>query len=147
MNESNSDFWSNPGLSFADVSVEVDATKAGGPDDNDLGIICRYQDVENFYFAVISSDGYAGIAKMREGEEVMISGDALAPSDAIQQGASANHLQFDCDGEALVLLVNGTQVATAADSEWAAGDVGLLAGTYDTPGTDVHFDNFVVRSP
>ncbi len=45
------------------------------------------------------------------------------------------------------MLVNGTQVATATDSEWADGDVGLVAGTFDTPGTEVHFDNFVVRQP
>jgi len=85
--------------------------------------------------------------KMTEGEQVVISGDSLGASDAIRQGASTNHIQFDCEGESLVLLVNGTQVASAVDLEWANGDVGLLAGTYDTPGTEVTFDNFIVRAP
>jgi hypothetical protein len=33
------------------------------------------------------------------------------------------------------------------DDTFASGDVGLLAGTYDEIGTDIHFDNFVVRAP
>ena len=32
IDEPNIDIWSNPGLEFDDVIVEVDATKAGGPD-------------------------------------------------------------------------------------------------------------------
>lgn len=34
------DIWANPGQYFeGDVRVEADATKAGGPDDNDFGLI------------------------------------------------------------------------------------------------------------
>ena len=34
-----------------------------GPDDNDFGIICRYIDDNQFYYAIISSDGYYGIVR------------------------------------------------------------------------------------
>ena len=64
VNTSDSDVWANPGLKFDDVYVEVDATKIGGADDNDYGVICRYQDGDNFYFFVISSDGYYGVGKV-----------------------------------------------------------------------------------
>ncbi len=147
VNEASVDYWANPGLNFTDVSVEVEATKVGGSDDNDLGIICRYQDTENFYFAVISSDGFAGIVKADSGEQTPISSEALEPATAVREGNTTNTIRFDCVGDTLTLLVNGTQVATATDSEWADGDVGLVAGTFDTPGTEVHFDNFVVRQP
>jgi len=147
VNEASVDYWANPGLNFTDVRVEVEATKVGGSDDNDLGIICRYQDTENFYFAVISSDGFAGIVKAEAGEQTPISSEALEPASAVREGNTTNTIRFDCVGDSLTLLVNGTQVATATDAEWAAGDVGLLAGTFDVPGTDVHFDNFVVREP
>jgi hypothetical protein len=147
VNEPTVDYWANPGLNFGDVRVEVEATKVGGPDDNDLGIICRYQDTENFYFAVISSDGFAGIVKADGGEQTPISSEALEPSDAVREGDATNTIRFDCVGDSLTLMVNGKQVATATDAEWADGDVGLVAGTFDTPGTDVHFDNFVVREP
>jgi len=62
------DAWANPGKSFdADVSVEVDVTKTAGPENNDMGVICRYNTVNgnfNFYYFIISSDGFAMIAKM-----------------------------------------------------------------------------------
>jgi hypothetical protein len=147
VNDANSDYWANPGLSFTDVQVEVDATKIGGSDNNDLGVICRYQDTENFYFALISSDGFAGIGKIEFGDQTLLTGENLEPADAINQGNSKNALRLDCVGSTLSLRVNGTQVATATDSGFAKGDVGLMAGTYDTPGTEIHFDNFVVRTP
>lgn len=71
------DFWSVAGLNFEDVIIEVDATTLGGPDDNDFGIICRYQDKDNFYMLVVSSDGYYGIAKMRGGQYSMIGAQQL----------------------------------------------------------------------
>ena len=147
VNDTNSDYWANPGLSFTDVRIEVEATKVGGPDDNDLGVICRYQDTENFYFALVSSDGFAGIGKTKAGQQTLLTGDNLSPTDAINKGNSKNTIRLDCLGSSLSLLVNGTQVITATDSDFAKGDVGLMAGTYDTPGTDIQFDNFVVRTP
>jgi hypothetical protein len=147
VNETNMDYWANPGESFADVRVEVDATKVGGPDDNDLGVICRYVDIENFYFGLISSDGYAVIGKVKDGEQAGISSDGMDPVEGINLGDATNLIRMDCVGEALTLYVNGTQIASVADSDFAKGDVGLMAGTYDITGTDIHFDNFIVRQP
>lgn len=147
VNDTNVDYWANPGKSFTDVSVEVEATKAGGPDDNDLGVICRYVDVDNFYFGLISSDGYAVIGKLKDGEQTGISSDGMEPAEGIKQGAATNVVRMDCVGEALTLFVNGTRIASVTDSDFAKGDVGLMAGTYDQTGTDIHFDNFVVRQP
>ncbi len=147
VSDTNSDYWANPGLSLGDVRVEVEASKVGGPDDNDLGVICRYQDTQNFYFGLISNDGFAGIGKIKGGDQQLLSGDQLQPADSIHQGNSKNTLRLDCVGNALTLLVNGTQEITVTDADFTTGDVGLMAGTYDTPGTDIHFDNFVVRAP
>jgi hypothetical protein len=47
----------------------------------------------------------------------------------------------------LALFVNGRLVAEAQAAEWQSGDIGLIAGTYDLPGTDVLFDNFSVLQP
>lgn len=147
INEAMSYYWANPGRSFTDVRVEVEATKVGGSDDNGLGVICRYRDTENFYFALISSDGFAGISKVSGGKQSLISGELITNSDAIRQGNGRNAVRFDCLGNSLTLLANGTQVAAAIDGDLTDGDVGLIAGTYDTPGTDIQFDNFVVRAP
>lgn len=147
VNKPQSDYWANPGRMFGDVRVEVEATKAGGPDDNDFGVICRYQDTENFYYFVISSDGYFGVLRYLNGESQVLGADALKRSDAILRGGARNHLRVDCTGDQLTLFVNGQQVHTVGDPSFATGDVGLLAGTYDVPGTDIRFDNFVVYAP
>lgn len=142
------DAWGNPGTNtFTDVRIEVEATKNAGSNNNDFGIICRYQDITRFYFGAISSDGYYGILKMSEGKYSVLGRENLIPSDLIHQGNAANNIRFDCIGPTLTLFVNGTQVDQQTDSDYMNGNVGLIAGTYDEPGTDLLFDNFFVFQP
>ena len=68
-------------------------------------------------------------------------------SEKIQQGNELNVISADCIGSTLALYVNGTQLISVKDDSFSSGDVGLIAGTFDTPGTDIHFDNFIVRQP
>lgn len=96
---------------------------------------------------VISSDGYYGIAKMKDGQYSMINPEQLQYSPAIAQGQAANHLQVSCVGSVLTLSVNGQKLIEALDTDFTSGDVGLLAGAYDVPGVDILFDNFVVKKP
>lgn len=141
------DFWTVAGQHFDDVQIEVDATKIGGPDDNDFGIICRYQDRANFYMLITSSDGYYGIAKLKDGRYSMIGSEQLQYSDRIARGQHVNHLRADCIGSTLRIYANDHLLMEAQDSDFAAGDVGLLAGAYDLKGVDLLFDNFVVKRP
>lgn len=137
--------WANPNQSLQnDISINVDATKAGGPDDNKFGVICRYQDSNNFYYLFITSDGYAGISMFKNNEQIWLTGDALIPSDAINQGAATNSIRADCAGSTLTLYANNQQIASVTDSSFSGGDVGLIAGTYETSGVDILFDNFMV---
>jgi len=148
INDTNSDTWANPGdESFTDTRIEVDATKNSGPDDNDFGVICRYTDVDKFYYGVISSDGYYAIMKMTSSGGAPIGKDNMAESDQVTKGAATNHVRFDCVGSILSLYVNGTQVDQQTDTEYTAGNVGLVAGTFSEVGTDILFDNFFVYKP
>ena len=148
VDDTNSDAWANPGKeSFTDVHIEVDTTKNGGPDDNDFGIICRYTDIDQFYYGVISSDGYYGIMKMTSDGGTLIGVENLLQSDKIAQGSSTNKIRFDCIGTTLTLYVNGSQLDQQTDSDYTAGNVGLIAGTFDTSGTDILFDNFFIYKP
>jgi hypothetical protein len=147
VNTENTDVWANPGLNFSDVHIEVDATKIAGDDNNDFGIVCRYQDNSNFYFFIISSDGFYGVGKVVDGVQNLIGVESMPPSDKINQGNASNHLRADCVGSQLSIHVNGELLDTFEDSDFTSGDVGLLAGSFAVPGTDVHFDNFVVLKP
>ena len=145
--EPNTDIWARPNLNFMDVQIEVDALKVGGARNNRFGVICRVMDNDNFYTFLISSDGYYGIGKVKNQQYTLLGMDALQPSGAIEQGTALNHVRADCIGERLSLYINGQLIAEAIDLDFPAGDVGLIAGTYDTPGTDILFDNFTVISP
>ena len=147
VNTDNTDVWANPGLNFTDMSIEVEATKVGGPDDNDFGVICRYEDVENFYMFIISSDGYFGILRVTGGEQELLGESEMVYSDKIKTGNATNTLMADCVGTTLTLYVNGTPLISVEDSSLTSGDVGLVAGCFDVAGTDIHFDDFVVRQP
>jgi hypothetical protein len=141
------DAWANPGLVLDDVQIEVDATKLAGPDDNIFGVLCRYQDSRNYYYFLISSDGYAGIGIFKDGRRQLLTGENLLPSMNIASGEATNHIRADCDGYRLRLMVNGALVYEAQAAEWSGGDVGLIAGTYGQGGTDILFDNFSVILP
>jgi hypothetical protein len=140
-------YTSTPRLKFGDVQVSVSATKNSGPDDNAFGIICRYQDENNYYSLLMSSDGYYGISKMKAGEQHTIGADGMQFSQVIQTGNAVNQLRADCNGSSLVLWVNGEKLISTQDSDFATGDVGLVAGTFNQPGVDLTFDNFIVIKP
>lgn len=147
VNTSDSDVWANPGLKFDDVYVEVDATKIGGADDNDYGVVCRYQDGDNFYFFVISSDGYYGVGKVLQGEQQLIGMDSMPPSEVIKKGNVTNHLRAGCVGNKLSLTINDQLLGEYDGTDFTSGDVGLVAGSFSEAGVDIHFDNFVVTKP
>ena len=141
-----SDIWSVPALNQGDVRIEVDAIKVGGERNNRFGIICRANG-EDFYTFMISSDGYYGIGKVQGFKHTLIGIRAMQPSEAIHQGTALNHIHAGCIGETLTLYINGQLVEQVQDGAFASGNVGLIAGTYDAPGTDILFDNFLVREP
>ncbi len=139
-------FWSTPHKDFSDVRIEVDAGKIAGPDENRIGLICR--DTGNqYYFFVISSDGYYGIGIFTNGQTALLGQSEMQASDKIKTGIAINHLRADCDGDTLTLYVSGFQLAQVHDPNLKHGDVGLLAGTFTHPGVDIIFDNFVVMKP
>ena len=147
INETNMDVWARPGLHFTDVVIEVDTFKVGGDRNNRFGIICRASHTNNFYSFIISSDGYFGIGKVKSGIYELIQMEALQQSESILQGSAHNRIRAECVGDKLVLSVNGNKLIEVVDSDYSSGDVGLIAGTYDSVGTDIRFDNFVVQKP
>ncbi|NIM93734.1 MAG: hypothetical protein GTO18_08495 [Anaerolineales bacterium] len=139
--------WAVPGLEFSDVRISVIAEKKEGPDDNVFGVLCRYKDPQNFYFFMISSDGFAGVGLYVNGVRRILTGDSMFPSSAINQGNEPNTLRADCVGSRLTFIVNGKQIYDLEDESLIAGDVGLIAGTYDEGGIKIEYDDFLVKNP
>ena len=147
VNQPGFDYWSVAGISFTDVVLEVEATKLGGPDDNDFGLICRYVDEETFYGFLISSDGYYGITKRNQGDHQVISAETMQFSNIIKIGDATNTIRAECVGNRLSFWVNGMKLAEEIDNDYSTGDVGLIAGSFDKIGVDILFDNFVMTKP
>ncbi len=143
--------WANPGQEFNDTAIEVIVTKNTGEDDNQFGIICRYQDVDHFYALLITADGYSAIRKKTleansEGTNFLYLADWIE-SPVINQGNATNLLRAECVGDRLTLYVNGVLLLEVFDPDFKTGDVGLLAGSFSAPKTEILFDNFVVTAP
>jgi hypothetical protein len=143
----NYDLWSNPSINYSDTKIEVDTVRLGGPENNRFGVQCRYVDVDNYYFAVISSDGYYGIGKVVKGKQTFIPQNGMQVTDKIFAGSAVNHIRFDCIGTRLTLYLNGDYVDSVEDTDLKAGDVGLLAGAFEEKEVKIYFDNFVVFQP
>ena len=139
--------WSVPGLNFKDTRIYTKAHKTAGPDNNLYGVVCRYQDRQNYYAFMISSDGYYGIYRRQAGIISRMGQTQMGFSEAILRGDQANEILALCQGDQLVLYVNDTKLLQVTDDSFSYGDVGLIAGNLSTPGTDILFNYFIVLKP
>ena len=143
-------WWTNPGRNFDDVIIEVDAEQVGGPDNNAYGVICRYQNEENFYVFLISGDGFYVIGKYQSGSDEVIyltEDGQYVESPAINQGEALNRLRVSCIGNELSLAVNGVPLLTVTDPTFVTGDIGLSVSTFELGSAVVEFDNLRVVAP
>jgi hypothetical protein len=137
--------WSTPEKNFGDVRIEADVFRLNGPDENRMGLMCRYQNGD-YYFFVISNDGYYAVGKFIGGQALLLGQTSMEPSEFIEK-QTVNHLRADCIGDTLTFYVNYNQVASVQDRDFPNGDVGLVAGAFSEPGVDVLFDHFTVLQP
>ncbi|HXF63991.1 MAG TPA: family 16 glycoside hydrolase [Caldilineaceae bacterium] len=126
-----------------DFYMEVESTHTDGPLDNQFGITFRTSATDNgdqYYYFAISSDGYYSFRR-RIGDEVewLVEWEA---SDLIETGeGSKNLIAVLAEGSTFILLVNDYVLQQVEDSTLSEGEIGLLVGAYDTPGSEIAFDN------
>jgi hypothetical protein len=139
--------WSVAGQHFADAAVSASAERLSGPRDNMIGLICRYQDRDDYYLGIVSSDGYYGIARIEAGVFDLISAQRLQYNGDLAGREGSLELTLVCSGRDLILAVDRVVLTQAQDGTFADGDVGVFAGAYQEPGVDILFDDFMVRQP
>jgi hypothetical protein len=135
-------FWSIAGETYDNFVIEVETIQLDGPNNNDYGVILRYQDDGNFYSFEISSDGFYAFSKLVDNELYEII--PWQRSEAIRPGAQGNVLQVEVVDSNFTFYINGELVDAAIDPEFGGGDIGLVAGTYEDAGTHIAFDNLKV---
>jgi hypothetical protein len=124
----NTDIFTTFTKTFINSDVTVHVVRTAGGDDNNFGMICRFQDPENFYAGQIGSDGTAGIFKVENGKYQLLGNPYMIPAPAILGGSGKNELRFECIENILTLSVNGAVVDTQVDDSFKSGEIGLIAG-------------------
>ncbi|GAB4523140.1 MAG: hypothetical protein Fur0018_05730 [Anaerolineales bacterium] len=137
--------WGNANQNFDDVIISVSAQPTQPVGDADFGVMCRYQDKDNFYALEVSEDGYYAIWKQESGEYISLVD--WTASDLVPSDGSPITIQAICTDNTLKLAVNGHLLAEVQDASFSHGDIGLLAGTWDTGGVEIRFDDVVVYAP
>lgn len=133
----------NPELqSLDDFDLEVDATQVSGPDNNEFGVMFRFQNPDNFYAFLITGEGRFGLIAKINGEYYNIINFTLAPS--VQPGMSTNRLRLVADGPQLSVYANGDLLAIVPDNTFRRGDIFLAAGAFEEGGVHIAFDNIKV---
>jgi hypothetical protein len=143
-------YFSTPGKNYSDVRIEADTAKIGGPDSNRAGLICRFDasdGIPNFYFFIITSDGFYGIGRASGNQSILLGQTELAQNANVKTGLAINHLRADCQGPMLSFYINGFLVGQVMDQALLRGDVGLVAGAFTEGAVDIIFDQFIVLQP
>ena len=147
VNQADSRAISTSNLNYSNSEISVKAKKILGPSDSQMGLVCRYQDKYNFYAFTISSDGYAGIIRVKDGQKELLNGETLIRAENINLADGENQLSALCDGEKLAFTVNGKLLLTAEDDSFINGDAGFFVETFDMAKTTVLFNDFVIIKP
>ena len=130
-------------LDLSDVVVEVEVTSVGAVLENDMGLVCRYQDEDNYYSLSFGNDSYVTIYKKIDGTWTALFNEFV---DA-DLSADYHKVAISCIGTELTLYIDEQLMAQVTDSELAAGDVGIISGSYEELPVVVEFDNFMVYTP
>ena len=143
-NAANSIVSSVRALDLTDTLLETRAARVGGPQTGYYGVVCRWQDISNYYALLIGSDGFFGIARILDGQLTFL-GEGRITTGPIYLDTATNLVGGSCIGNTLTLFVNGQNLIQVQDQTFSSGYPGLVVATRAAGGTHVHFDDFLIR--
>jgi hypothetical protein len=132
--------WSELESEASDFYAEVATYHLDGPLDNELGMLFRYADDDNFYFFAVTSDGYYRLDQQVDGEWVTVID--WQASDAINTGeGSYNLVGLLTEGTSVTLLVNDTVLESVTIDSGPGAGLALGVGTFDDGGVEIAFED------
>ncbi len=131
-------------LTNPDVRIDADVETVGGPNRNNISLVCRATN-EGWYEFSMNSGGYWYIWKYQDGDYFNL---AEGASYAINLQKAANSLTATCIGRELTFFVNGVKMGSVSDNTFKnGGQVGVSVSTFDFPGAAVEFERLVATVP
>jgi hypothetical protein len=129
-----------------DVRMSVRARWVSGAPSYGAGLICRYENPNNYYLLAVFSGGGYNVVRYTGGKPRSLDRESPESSD---DSDDEDDIEARCVGDdptSLTLIVDGDEVATVQDQDGIeSGIVGIRVGT-DEARVTVGFDDFVLRS-
>ncbi len=158
---------------FTDFDLRTQATAVEGPENNSYGVLFRQRDLNNYYYFLISSDGYYTVHRVTNGVGKQLS--AWIQSEIIDIGIGTpyrlrvtgrgSEFQFYINDQLVELCIpdnpeaestihpltgdcmEGQMLTTLVDDTHAYGRVGVIVEALDEPDIVVDFDQIIIYSP
>lgn len=135
------------GLDASNFVTEVEVTQLAGSTNAGYGLLFRLQDTESFYRFNITGNGYYMVEKRSAGGNwVRLTNDWQQTSLLLTGLNNRNLLKVEARDTSLSFAINGFEVFSINDGEYASGGIALNAGTFDQGGLVVAFDNFSLET-
>lgn len=145
VSEKNWSVWTTTGnVDTPDIVIQVDTSSENEDETSTQGIICRFQDNDNFYSLSVARGGYVEIRKTVQGMQTLLFSQIVGKNMVRPKD---NNLTATCIGDTLAIYANQYYLASAKDTDLASGDVGVIIGTTQGAGHEVFFDNFMAVIP
>ena len=138
--------WAYLPVDFAPLGVAFDAALPAGFDQGAYGVLCYYQDQDNYHYVAVDviNQEYA-IGKYVNNEDMMLMDDWWKPTQHLQDSPNAvNHVQVICLSNKIALYINGQLETEVSIDPATPGTTAIYAETWeDMPadGLKVQFDN------
>lgn len=144
--------WAYLPVDFTPNTIGFDAAVQNGFEQGAYGVLCHYQDVDNYHF--VSLDPYNNeysIGYLKDNEYFSLLEDMWLPAQHLKTGVNAiNHIEVVCDLDMITLFVNNELEATTGTQNAIAGDTAIYGETWEeTPsaGFKVLIDNLYAYKP
>lgn len=135
----------NDELQVSDVRIDLKANSSGS-NDNNVGMVCRFDSEVGWYEFNVSNDGEYWIWRvdLKQKKYVLL---YSGGSRSINMGKGVNEYTAVCSDDKLILYVNGRKIREISNKTLESGLVGLsVSSIYDIP-VVVDVDYFVVSVP
>lgn len=124
-------------VSQENVRIDAAVETVAGPNRNNISLVCRFNE-DGWYEFSMNSGGYWYIWKYETGDGFTILDEGASTEINLQK--AENELTAICDGNDLILGVNGVEVGSTTDTDFRSGGIGVSVTTFDIAGAGVEFD-------
>ncbi len=125
--------------------IEVDAELINGSPGYAVGVICAFEDWENFFRVYVNGSGYFSADRLDEGEWTLVYD--WMYSEHIPLSGKTIHFHVECLSDSITLSINDAFIYEWTGLTLPPGQAGIFVETFEANSAEIEFDNFSVVVP